>query len=200
VTELSIDPWRTALILIDLMPRIIALPLAPHEGPAVLARSVRLAEAVRAEGGLVVSVRVERTGSVAQAPGSGFAPGVEPHAGDLAIIKHTWGAFHETGLDAQLRARGIRVVALCGVATNFGVESTGRAADEHGYQVIFVSDAMSGLHEEAHDFAVEYVFSKIGIVCDTEELIAAVSERAVRPAGSVGPESGGHGGRVGANG
>jgi len=175
VTELSIDPRRTALVLIDLMPRIIALPLAPHSGAAVLDRSVRLATAVRAAGGLVVPVRVERPGDAEPIPGSGFAPGIEPYAADVAIVKHTWGAFHDTGLDDVLRAREIRAVVLAGVATNFGVESTGRAAEEHGYQVVFVSDAMSGLHAEAHDFAVGYVFSKLGVVCDTEELIHAVA-------------------------
>src|SRR4051812_34714071 len=36
VTKLVLEPRRTALILIDLMPGIIALPTAPLTGPKVL--------------------------------------------------------------------------------------------------------------------------------------------------------------------
>ncbi|MDP4511522.1 cysteine hydrolase family protein [Nonomuraea turcica] len=35
----KLDPRRTALILIDLMTRIVEQPTAPHAGPAVVARS-----------------------------------------------------------------------------------------------------------------------------------------------------------------
>jgi hypothetical protein len=40
VTTLSLDPRRTALVLIDLMPRIVALETAPLSGPEVLERCV----------------------------------------------------------------------------------------------------------------------------------------------------------------
>ena len=37
----------SALVLIDLMPRIVALPLEPYSGDEVLERSQRLADAFR---------------------------------------------------------------------------------------------------------------------------------------------------------
>src|SRR3546814_10758135 len=52
---------------------------------------------------------------------------------DLRITKHQWGAFYGTDLDLQLRRRRIETVVIGGIATNFGVESTARAAHEHGY-------------------------------------------------------------------
>ncbi len=64
-----------------------------------------------------------------------------------------------------------------GIATNFGVESTARAADDHGYSVVLVSDAMAGLDQHAHDFAVEYVFPKLGTVVTTDELLAQLPTR-----------------------
>ncbi len=67
-----------------------------------------------------------------QPPGGELAPGCEPGPGDLEIVKSTWGAFHGTRLDEELRARDVTTVALGGITTTFGVESTGRAADEHG--------------------------------------------------------------------
>lgn len=94
-----------------------------------------------------------------------------PHPGDLEIVKSTWGAFHGTRLHAMLSDRGIEEVVLGGLITNFGVESTGRIAHEHGYAVTFVSDAMAGLDARAHSFAVDYVFPRIGAVRTVGELI-----------------------------
>jgi nicotinamidase-related amidase len=166
------------LVLIDLMPRIIALDTAPLTGPEVLARCAALAKATRAVGGLVVNVRVERPGvaglqNVRQPEGSGLA--LVPEPGDVEIVKRTVGAFHQTGLDDVLRERGIKTVVLAGIATNFGVESTGRAADEHGYDTVYVTDAMTGLDAAAHDFAVSYIFPKFGTPCTGTEYVAALS-------------------------
>jgi nicotinamidase-related amidase len=168
MSQLDFAIARTALVLVDLMPRIIALPTRPHSGEQVLDRCLRLADAVRAKGGLVVHVLVERPG--AQPEGSELA--TTPHPDDVVVVKTSWGAFPSSGIDAELRKRDIETVVLGGVATNFGVESTGRGADDHGYSTVFVSDAMAGLDQHAHDFAVEYVFAKLGVVVTTEELLA----------------------------
>ena len=175
VTTLELEPRRTALVLIDLMPRIVALETAPLSGPDVLERCVALAEATRSVGGLVVNVRVERPGVDVQPEGSGLAPELDPQPGDVEIVKHTVGAFHQTGLDDVLRSRDIETVVLGGIATNFGVESTGRAADEHGYHTVYVTDAMTGLDGPAHDFAVNYIFPRFGTTCTGTEYIAALS-------------------------
>jgi nicotinamidase-related amidase len=170
---LELDPRSVALVLIDLMPRIIERDLAPYSGGEVLQRCSALAVATRAAGGLVVPVRVERPGVDAQPEGSGFA--VDPSPEDLQIVKRTIGAFHETGLDAALRDRGIDTIALAGIATNFGVESTGRAADEHGFRVIYITDAMTGLDAHAHEFAVGYVFPRFGEVATAAGFTAALA-------------------------
>ena len=50
-----------------------------------------------------------------------LAPGLaEPS--DLKITKKSWGAFSVPELDLRLRERGVRTIALGGVATQFGVE------------------------------------------------------------------------------
>src|SRR3546814_3892582 len=64
---------------------------------------------------------------------------------DLRITKHQWGAFYGTDLDLQLRRRRIETVVIGGIATNFGVESTARAAHEHGYAPVLVEDACASL-------------------------------------------------------
>ena len=161
---------RTALVLVDLMPRIIALPTAPHTGADVLARGQRLADAFRERGALVVYVIVERPGVAEQPAGSELA--VTPADGDVVVVKKAIGAFPSSGIDDVLRSRDIETLVLGGIATNFGVESTGRGADDHGYSTVYVADAMTGLDEHAHDFAVEYVFPRFGEVVTTDELLA----------------------------
>lgn len=160
------------------MPRIIALDTAPLSGREVLARCAALAKATRSVGGLVVNVRVERPGVEIQPEGSGFAPEVDPQPGDVEIVKGAVGAFGRSPLDRELQTRGIETLVLAGIATNFGVESTGRAADDLGYGTIYITDAMTGLHRDAHDFAVSYVFPRFGTLCTGTEYIAALSSSA----------------------
>ncbi|MEV0286359.1 MULTISPECIES: isochorismatase family protein [unclassified Kribbella] len=178
MTTLSLDPRSTALVLIDLMPRIVALETAPLSGPEVLERCVALAKATRSVGGLVVNVRVERPGVEVQPEGSGFAPGAAPEPGDLEIVKRTIGAFGRTELDHELQTRGIETVALAGIATNFGVESTGRAADDLGYDTVYITDAMTGLDGRAHELAVSMIFPRLGTTCSGTEYVAALGPNA----------------------
>ncbi|WP_206061673.1 isochorismatase family protein [Nonomuraea basaltis] len=167
----KLDPRRTALLLIDLMTRIVEQATAPHSGSLVVARCLALAEAVRRAGGLVVTVRVERPGLAEQPPGSELVEGV---IGDLEIVKGTWGAFHNTGLEEALRKRGIDTLIITGIATNFGVEQTARFADEFGFKVILPEDAVTALDARAHQFAFDYIFPRIATVCTTAEAVTAL--------------------------
>ncbi|MER6779677.1 MULTISPECIES: isochorismatase family protein [unclassified Streptomyces] len=160
----------TALILIDLMPRIIGLPLAPHSGEEVLARCRALAKSFRANGRPVVPVRVDRPNVAEQPPGSGFADDLV-RDGDIVLVKRTIGAFYGTDLDAQLRERGVDTVVLAGLVTTMGVESTARAAADHGYELEFVADAMSGLAADEHEFTVSRTFPRFGEVRNTADYI-----------------------------
>nr|WP_269329810.1 isochorismatase family protein [Kineosporia babensis] len=161
--------------MVDLMTRVVAADTAPHPAAQVLQTCLRTADSVRSRGGLVVFVRSEHPGVDTQPPGGELASGCEPGPGDLEIVKSTWSAFHGTHLDEELRARDVTTVALGGIATTFGVESTGRAADEHGYSTLFLTDAMSGLHSEAHDFSTSYVFPRIGTVFTSDEFIETLT-------------------------
>jgi nicotinamidase-related amidase len=61
------------------------------------------------------------------------------------------------------------------VATNFGVESTARAAHDRGYELIFVEDAMTSIKAEVHSFAVEHIFPRMGRVRTLEEVLQALA-------------------------
>lgn len=193
--DLSLDPARTALVLIDLQRGIVARATAPHAAPDVVARATRLARRFRELRAPVVLVRVTYSGDDADrlkppvdaAPlGAGpmpsdfadIVPDLGPAPGDVVITKRQWGAFYGTELDLQLRRRHVRTLVLGGIATNFGVESTARDAFERGYELIFVEDAMAGLSAEAHAFAVNTIFPRIGRVRSTEVVLAGFGRAA----------------------
>jgi nicotinamidase-related amidase len=187
---LSLDPKTTALVVIDLQKGIAGRETSPHPAAQVIAKSAQLAERFRARGAPVVLVRVsfaadgaDRPPNLVDAPmpagpmPAGFdeiVPEMKQQPGDLLITKRQWGAFHDTGLDTQLRRRGVKTIVLTGIATNFGVESTARAAHEHNYGVVLAEDAMSSLGPDAHAFAVKTVFPRLGRVRSTDEVLKAL--------------------------
>lgn len=191
MTALSLDPDRTALVLIDLQQGVLEMSVAPHAAPDVLQRAASLAAAFRTAGALVVLVRVSFSASGADAlsqpvdaptsravrePGwDRLSPALAPTDRDLVITKHQWGAFYGTELDLQLRRRGVSTIVLAGIATNFGVESTARDAFERGYALVLVEDAMTSRSADAHAFAVQTIFPRLGRVRTTREVLDGLS-------------------------
>ncbi|MFF8594700.1 hydrolase [Streptomyces sp. NPDC015220] len=188
----TLDP-RTALVVIDLQAGIVSGPTAPHPSAEVVARTVELAEAFRARELPVVLVRVSFAADFADAvPGrteaarSGgggrpegwdvIVPELAGRPGDITVTKHNWGAFHGTDLDVQLRRRGVTQIVLTGIATSIGVESTARAAHEHGYHVTLATDAMTDLDAEAHRGSVERIFPRLGETGTTAEVLELLAK------------------------
>ncbi|MET0238690.1 MAG: hydrolase [Sphingobium sp.] len=180
-----------ALVLIDLQEGIVSRQTSPHDASAVVARSAALAKAFRAKGLPVILVTVGWAADMADAPRQRYAAEIAPPADpeafvaidpaldvaptDIHVRKHQWGAFHGTDLDVQLRRRGVSQVVLAGIATNMGVESTARAAWEHGYSILFAEDATSSFSTDMHRFAFENIFPRLGLVTDSETIIAGLS-------------------------
>ncbi len=103
-----------------------------------------------------------------------LAPELGRSERDIVVTKHQWGAFYGTALDLNLRRRGVDTIVLGGIATNFGVESTARDAWERSYALVLVEDAMSAMTAEAHAFACETIFPRLGRVRRTEDVLAAL--------------------------
>jgi nicotinamidase-related amidase len=193
MASLSLNSRSTALVLIDLQRGIVARQTEPYTSADVVAHAVRLADRFREQGALVVLVRVgfaadsrDRLSQLADSPNppgplpadySEIVPELGPKASDIVITKKQWGAFYGTELDLQLRRRHIDTIVLGGISTNFGVESTARAAHEHSYQIVFVEDAMAGLSAEAHQFAVTTIFPRLGLVRSTGDVLSAITAR-----------------------
>ena len=166
---LTLEPARTALVLVDLMDRLVALPLEPRKGTELLAICEELAASFRSAGATVVLVRVERAGVAEQPPGSGLVPGLLTDD-DIEIVKRTIGAFQGTDLDDHLRRRGVTTLVFGGIATNLGVESTARAAADLGYDLVFAEDAMAAFTAAEHEASVRLDFPRLGSVARAAEV------------------------------
>jgi nicotinamidase-related amidase len=187
----TIDP-KTALVVIDLQNGITAMPGAPVPTPDVIKNSVELAQAFRERGLPVVLVNVtfaedgadglpgrtdqQRPARQLPAGWDAVIADLEGHAGDIRVTKRNWSAFYGTDLDLHLRRRGVTQIVLTGIATSIGVESTARAAHEHGYHVTLATDAMTDINADAHQNSVDRIFPMLGELGTTAEIIELLAK------------------------
>jgi nicotinamidase-related amidase len=161
---------------------VVGLPSA-HPMAEIVEKIARLTRAFRAAAQPVVLVNVEGL-----APGrterkfdfqppadwAELIPELDAQPGDHLVTKMQVGAFRNTGLDDILRAAGATQVFVVGVATGSGVEATARAAYDHGYNVVLITDAMTDMDAEVHRHSVEKTFPRIGETASTDEVLAAL--------------------------
>lgn len=189
-SELKIHKEKTAIVVIDLQKGITTMPGVPYSAQDIISNTSLILSAARKNKMNVFLVRVTpspdlkdtlRPISETSFPvrefnpeWSEYVPELNIQPSDFLITKHQWGAFYDTGLDLQLRRRGIDTIILCGIATNMGVESTARFAYELGYNQIFVEDAMSARSKEEHEYPIKYIFPRFGLIKKTSEVVKAL--------------------------
>ena len=188
--DLVKDKSKTALVVIDLQKGITSLPRRPYTAQEVITNAAELVNAFRKNDMPVFLVHVQTTNETmlhvisdqtfsrpqpASPDWGEFVPELTPTPSDVVIAKRQWGAFYGTELDLQLRRRKIDTIVLCGIATDFGVESTARFAYEYGYQQIFAEDAMASRSDEQHNVAVNFIFKRMGRVRKTGEILEAIN-------------------------
>jgi nicotinamidase-related amidase len=82
-------------------------------------------------------------------PGFELLPDLAPRPSEAIFDKIGFSAFEGTPLDIALRDCGINAFAICGVATEIGIEPTVRHGADLGYIPIVVTDACGAGHEES---------------------------------------------------
>jgi len=187
--DLVIDKSKIALVVIDLQKGVTAMPSRPYTVQEVISNASELVSAFRKNNMPVFLVHVEMTKEtmlnvisdqtftrpMPPSPDwAEFVPEIAPTSKDIVITKRQWGAFYGTDLDLQLRRRKMDTIVLCGISTDYGVESTARFAYEYGYQQIFAEDAMASRSDEQHNAAVNFIFKRIGRVRKTDEILNAI--------------------------
>jgi nicotinamidase-related amidase len=176
----TLDP-KPALIVIDLQKGIVVAPTV-HPTGEIVERSASLAEAFRRHGFPVVLVnvtgvapgRTDRSrpaGIIATSDWADLVDELDAQPGDHLVTKQRRSAFHDTGLDAYLRGLGVTQVVLTGLSTTSGVESTARAAYDHGYHVVLATDAMTDTDPDAHANSIERIFPKLGETATTSDIL-----------------------------
>jgi nicotinamidase-related amidase len=165
---------------------IVGRPTA-HPIAEISSRVGQLAKAFRDRGWTVVLVNV-----VGMAPGrterqmprgtfppdfADLVPELDQQPSDVLISKQRLGAFLGTDLDAILRGRNVTQIVLAGVATSIGIESTARSAYDLGYNVAFVTDAMTDLDAVSHGHSVEKIFPRLGETDTTENVLNLLNRR-----------------------
>jgi nicotinamidase-related amidase len=159
--DLSIDPKRAALILVDLQEEQRSDPyyVVPNLD-SVLANTRKVLEAARENGVRVVHVAYKRdfravprrpfepvtadgrpTFSDAELPGTAICAEVAPRTSETVIEKNEASAFSTGALEPLLRAAGIEWVIVAGVWTEACVAATVRDAIPRGFRVLLVKDA-----------------------------------------------------------
>jgi nicotinamidase-related amidase len=183
----QLDPVA-ALVVIDLQKGIVAFPTA-HPSSEIVKRSAQLAQAFRERGLPVILVNVAaRDPAPAESDipryelpcdWSDLVTELDPQPCDYLLTKPRIGAFIGTSLDEFLRKQGVTQIFLAGISTSIAVESTGRCGRDFGYNVVFVTDAMTDIDREAHKYCVGNVFPRFGETDSTENVLKTLIQTCV---------------------
>jgi len=145
---------NTALVLVDIQNDYFEDGLWPVDKMReVSANAARLLENTRAKGHMIVHVHHEIPSDEAPffrpgTPGAEIHPSVAPEGDEPTILKHRPNSFQETSLRADLDAKGVTDVIICGAMSQMCIDATTRAAVDFGYEVTVVEDAC-GAKEQA---------------------------------------------------
>jgi nicotinamidase-related amidase len=191
--SMTLDPARTALLVMDLQLDILAMVGAG--AVALTTRTATVIDAARKSGVTVIYVVIgfrpgypevsERNASFAAVKGTGrfvtttagadIPPEIAPQDGDIVVVKHRVSAFYGTDLDQILRAKDIDTLLLCGVATSGIVLSTTRFAADADYRCAIVRDCCADRDDEVHRVLLDKVLARQATVITAADALAALS-------------------------
>lgn len=137
-----------ALLIIDVQRVLCEGRYACFEVARVIDRINLVSRAARAAGVPVVLIQHETTGGGSMdrgSPGWELAPGLETAPGDHRVGKRATDSFHQTELQPLLQRLGVDELVVCGLQSDFCVDTSTRRALALGYPVVLVSDGHSTL-------------------------------------------------------
>lgn len=175
---------KPALLVIDLQRAMCSGEYAMADIDAVTDRINTLAEQARAAGAPVVLIQHEEPEGPLRFDAEDWQLSERFAAGpdDLRVRKTTPDSFHRTDLQRVLKERGVDRLVLCGLQSDFCVDSTARSALAHGYPVVLAADA--------HATMDNGVLSAAQIVAHHNATLANMSSFgprvAVKPAAEIG--------------
>jgi nicotinamidase-related amidase len=211
--DFALVPNRTALVNIDLQNCFVdPSPISAPDGPVILARVNRLAEACRVAGILVIHTALvfrpdgSNMGVVAETSdvtrggilnkgtrSAALHPRLVVADNDIILDKPRMGAFHGTDLELILRGRGIDTIIVSGISTNICCDTTAREAMARDFHVFFLSDGTAAPSigdlspaelQKATLTTLGFLFAQVLTVDEMlEKILAATSSTA--PSGGI---------------
>jgi nicotinamidase-related amidase len=199
---LQFDAPRSGFVIVDMQNDFLhpegAYGRAGQASATIAAlppRLKRVAEAMRAAGGWVVSTQFTLV------PGKGGAPFISDHLkklrpfltegdfapgsfgqalidelqpADLTVEKVAFSAFYMSRLEWVLRRAGLEILIFGGIVTNGGVASTVRDAHVRDFRNIVLSDGCAAFSDQAHESTVASL-STIAAIATCEDVVAALA-------------------------
>jgi nicotinamidase-related amidase len=112
--------------------------------------------------------------------GHDFIDELQPAAGEVVIDKASYGAFHATDLENDVRNKGITHAIVAGVTTQCCVHSTLREAVDRGFFCLTLEDCCASFEPSLHDATLKMIASEghlFGWAATGECLTAALLEQ-----------------------
>lgn len=195
--QLALVARSTAVLSMDLQTSIVSI--YTKDSPDLVNRAADVLREARRLGMTVIHVRVGfrpglpevspqnalfagiKNSAQHQALFEGAAgeihPGVAPQAGDIVVVKHRVSAFAGTDLEMILRANGIDILVLFGIATSGVVLSTLLEASDADYRLLVIENCCADLDATLHSCLAEKLFPRRAAVMTATEFIGALREQ-----------------------
>lgn len=134
-----------ALLVIDVQNGLVeeTNPASLDQGELLLKRVSSLIDRARQAKVPVVFVQHNDPAIPAGTPGWQIHPAIAPQEGEAIVHKTTPDSFYQTDLEQVLKERGIKRLVVCGLQTEYCLDTTVRRAFAMGYDVTLVLDAHS---------------------------------------------------------
>ena len=198
----TIDPYKTALVVIDMQNSWVAPNLSVLEIPeakTIVPNINSIGTAIRNAGGVVAWTKstfddewtknmykgfcdekvIDLMMSESKVGSFGFEiwDEMDLREGDIISEKNRPSALIQgsSDLDDQLRSKGIETLIITGTLTNACCESTTRDAVALGYNVIFVSDGTATRSDFEHNATLVNLMQLVADVRNTADVISLVN-------------------------
>jgi nicotinamidase-related amidase len=138
---------HTALLVIDVQHALCCGEYKAFESERVIDRINSVTRMARSAGAPVIMIQHESLGGPLDFGTDGWqlAEGLVVEATDILLRKKATDSFHQTELHTLLQDRGVKDLIICGLQSEFCVDTTTRRALALGYPVVLVADGHSTL-------------------------------------------------------
>ena len=174
-----------ALIIVDMLNDFVDGKLGNPKAQAIIEPLQKLLAHARDEGWVVVfsndahhpedpELRVWGEHAMAGTPEADVIPQLAPREGEIVSPKRVYGAFESTGLDEQLKERGVDEVVITGQHTHICVRHSSYGALIRGYRITIPRDAVCGFEGLDEDEALAYLEMAYGAEITNVDALTAV--------------------------